>query len=99
MIRLPTPSTSSSGGGGRGDSVQQPPSQSGSYQQAPTTDEQHQLATDATQTDDGGYLTWEERFGGMLSTRQSRMILVSQLVNRSIRFGRPGLKVWELFTQ
>lgn len=33
------------------------------------------VATDATQTDDGAELTWEERFGGLLSTRQSRTIL------------------------
>ncbi len=37
----------------------------------------HPVSTDATQTDDGGYVTWEERFGGLLSTRQSRTILVS----------------------
>lgn len=33
------------------------------------------MATDATQTDDGAELTWEERFGGLLSMRQSRTIL------------------------
>lgn len=38
------------------------------------------MASDATQTEDGGYLTWEERFGGLLSTRQSRTILVRRWI-------------------
>jgi hypothetical protein len=77
------PNTHTQTNSSRGDSSQQ------SYQQAPGPaapagaegGEERQglvypMATDATQTDEGAYLTWEERFGGLFSTRQSRTILV-----------------------
>lgn len=71
---------------GRNNSAGQQP-QPASYQQAASGEgeeeersELHPMATDATQTEEGAYLTWEERFGGLVSTRQSRVILVGALV-------------------